>query len=89
MATKNEEPKDQAPNLSHKDALTASFGNDRTLEAQKVGYDGYVWEEDKAQYSQLEVTKNDQSGPLKTVEEDHDFMNDHFIRADKLDNKKK
>lgn len=80
--------KKQAKRLSIKDSLTADMGSEAIREAQARGYDGYVWEESKAQYTATEVVNNDQSGPLKSVEEDHDFMNDHFIRADKLDEKK-
>jgi hypothetical protein len=75
----------QAPSLSLRDALTADFGSGRQKEAQEKGYDGYVWEESKAQYTVAEVVNNDQSGPLKSVEDDHDYMEDHYIRSDKLE----
>lgn len=84
------EKKKDAPatqSLSWKDAATADFGAEQNKEAVKLGYDGYVWEESKAQYTATEVVNNDQSGPLKSVEEDHDFMNDNFVRPDKLNQK--
>jgi hypothetical protein len=86
---KKNQQSESAPQLSHRDALTADFGSDATKRAKELGYDGYVWEESKAQYTVSEVTNNDQSGPNRTVEEDFDPMESHFIRADKLDEGKK
>lgn len=83
------EPQSQAPSLSHREALTADFGNGRQQEAQKKGYDGYVWQEDKSEYTVAEVVNNDQSGPNKSVHDDHDFTNDHWIRPDKMNLDKK
>jgi hypothetical protein len=74
--------------LSHRDAITADFGADALKGATEVGYDGYVWEEDKTQYTQKAVVDNDQTGPLKSVEQNFDPMEAHFIRGDKLDEKK-
>lgn len=74
-----------APSLSHRDALSADHGSGRLAEALDKGYDGYVWQEDKSEYHLENVVDNDQSGPLKTIDEDHDPMEDHFIRPDKLD----
>jgi hypothetical protein len=86
---KQQPNKQQSKKLSHKDAITADLGNSNNLKARELGYDGYVWEESKAQYTQQEVVNNDQTGPNKTVEEDFDPMEHNFIRADKLDESKK
>ena len=75
--------------LSHREALTAEMGNDTLKRARELGYEGYVWQEDKSEYTQMEVTNNDQIGPNKSVEDDHDFMEDNFIRPDKMDESKK
>jgi hypothetical protein len=83
------EAQSQAPSISHKDAKFADFGSGRQKEAQERGYDGYVWQEDKNEYTVAEVVNNDQSGPNKTVHEDHDYMEDDFIRPDKMDLDKK
>jgi hypothetical protein len=78
----------QAPSLSHRDAITADFGNTNNLRARELGYDGYVWQEDKSEYALVEAAHNDQTGPNKTVEDEYDPMEHHFIRADKLDENK-
>lgn len=79
------------PSLSHRDALTADFGKESLKAATEQGYDGYVWEESKSQYTATEVVNNDQTGPEKTAGTyDTDrALRDHFARADKLDESSK
>lgn len=75
-----------APSLSPLEAITADLGAEHLKEAQKKGYSGYVWDEDKTEYTATQVGNHDQSGPDKKsgAYGEDEMLRDHFIRGDKL-----
>lgn len=91
MADKENQKSSAPKTLSQRDALTAELGRDDLKEAQEKGYLGYVWQEDKTEYTATAVNDHDQTGPEKTAGTyDTDrAMEDHFIRPDKMEGNKK
>lgn len=87
-----DEKKSSAPKtLSQRDALTADLGRGDLKEAQEKGYLGYVWQEDKTEYTASAVSDHDQTGPEKrsgTYDTDR-AMEDNFARPDKMEGNKK
>lgn len=84
--SKKPEEGSAAPSLSPLEAITADMGAEHLKEAHKKGYSGYVWDEDKSEYTATVVGNHDQTGPEKKsgAYGEDEMLRDHFIRGDKL-----
>ena len=83
---KKDQPSGGPQALSPVEAITADFGREDLKEATEKGYSGYVWEEDKTQYTALAVGDHDQTGPEKSsgAYGEEEMKRDHFVRGDKI-----